>query len=312
MKLVFNELSGSGANLTVHAARARMSNMVKAIAELAGVGSVTLAAVCNFYEVMVAREYTVLRWLGDDNADRDMRAFLLRASAKIAFDSDISDAVRNRFYLAEFHVGAEEARGLGLAYLLDTVAVSLASEDRWRRTEVVVSHVWLAADASEQRQTVNVLNVSDSGDVESVRQHQLRRTQMELRSQPWKLVERRAVCFPHLEFGREVDEQMGALSGVVRDLVVRKLIVLDGIARDWRRSGADPLTSPLVSRESEATMNEYGRERVFKTADGGTGTFEPHARVGTGHRIHIRLDYENRAMEVGYIGKHLPTKRFRS
>ena len=312
MTLVFNELSANHGTLSRQAARSYMTNMARAVARLAGPESVTLVAVCNFHETLVSHEYTVAHWLRDPAADRDVRAFLRRISAKVVTDAGVSDAVRDRFYLSEFRAETEEARGLGLAHLLRTVGVSLASADRWRQVAVSVRHVWLDIDALEHEETISVRNLSNTAHVETLREMMLRQVQGDLRGRPSTLADRKDECFPHLRFGRDVDAQIGGLSGVVLNQVIGTLIVLDGIVRDWRRHQSDPRASPRISGESQATMNKYGEERIFGTADGGAAVFAWHARVGISHRVHLRLVHENRSMEIGYIGVHLRTKKFHS
>lgn len=270
----------------------------------------TLFAVCQLHDALVAQEYTIRGWLSDSRADRDMKAYLRKISTKVSIDSDISNAVGDRFYLSEFHVGTDEVPGFGLAHLLDTPAVSLASEKRWHELELLVRHTWLAPDASMREQTVVVFNISDATDAEPIKQRQLARAQTALRQEPPTLAARKTACFPHLRFGRDVDAQLGRLSRAVLDHVVSKLIILDGLVRDWRRNSSDPLISPPIRRESEPTMNMYGTERVFRTAEYGNATFEPHVSAGAAHRIHLRLLYETKTMEIGYIGKHLRTKKF--
>ena len=289
-----------------------MADMLRAVARFARDRSLSFLALCDISEALVAQDYPIREWLGDSGADRDMKAFFRKISTKVALGSDVSDAVQERFYLSEFHIGTEEALGLGLAYLLNTAGVSLASDRRWRQAEILVRHVWLSDDASEQQRTVGVLNIWDTVSVGTVGQRQLATTQLALRDSPQTLADRKKECFPHLLFGRDLDTQIRRLSGVVLDRVVSRLISLDGLARDWRRNESDPLRSLLIRRESEATMNKYGGERVFKTADDANATFEPHASVGTSHRIHLRLNYANKTIEIGYIGKHLRTKKFPS
>lgn len=46
--------------------------------------------------------------------------------------------------------------------------------------------------------------------------------------------------------------------------------------------------------------------KVFRSARGGRGLFEWHARFGSDGRIHLRFTTPSREVETGYIGPHLP------
>ena len=102
----------------------------------------------DLYGIMLADGYSLSDWLNDRSEDRDLRVFLRRISAKVAYDSDVSDAVKDRFEVSEFQVEEREAPGLGLSYLLGTAAVSLSSERYWMRVRVPLRHIWLAEDGT--------------------------------------------------------------------------------------------------------------------------------------------------------------------
>ena len=52
------------------------------------------------------------------------------------------------------------------------------------------------------------------------------------------------------------------------------------------------------------------KARRFRSADGERHLFEWHARFGSGMRIHLRFDPRTLEIEIGYVGRKLPTKRF--
>ena len=290
-----------------------MTDMLKAVVCFAEGQAVSLVGVSSVSEVLVTKGYRINEWLTDGEADRDMKEFLRRIMGKIGLDSEELKSVRDRFYLSEFHVATEEAPGLGLAYLLETAGVSIPSEVRWQEIDVGLRHKWVASDASVQQSKVRVLNLSKRANAKGVREKYRARRQEALRGEPGRQVDEMVEeCFPHLLFGRDVYAQIEHLAGGERGQVIGTLINLDGLAREWRRSGADPRGSPRVRGESEPTMQKFGSQRVFRTAEGGTATFELHASAGKQQRVHLRLDCDHRSIEIGYIGRHLPTKKFPS
>ena len=293
---------------------------MRATATLAGDDAVEIIAIgdCDFFGMMLSDGYTLSDWLGDREADRDQRLFFRRITTKVGLDEDMDQAVTDRFHLSEFfledHVETAqrgpEARGLGLAFLLDTAALSLPSEERWRSVRVRLRHRWLEVDGSEEERSVDVFNMSRADHGESVAGELLRRKQTGLRANPLTLADRMRDCFPHLGFGQDVNEQMARLPADVLGLVTTKLIALDGAVRDWRRGTTEAPVLPKVHAESEPTMQQFGHLRSFRGADGRIEVFVPHAMVGSRHRIHFRLMEQEKSLEIGYVGVHLPTKKF--
>ena len=312
---VFNELSAQTlANGRVEGHR-RMDDVVDAVAivmngrpaELVSIGENAL------WGAELASRYTVAQWCA--SADHERKNLLLQIATKTEFPDEAGEALKDRFYLSEFfHEGlasAEQAdaRGLGAAFLLDGIAVSLPSEDRWKVTRVRLHHVWLDEGGTECSRPVEVLNLPGCELAEPVYDAMLKKSQHGLKREPSALAARRAECFPHLRFGRDVGRHIRRLPTGVLALLVEKLIVLDDASRMWRR---DPRMTvprlPSCRPESEPTMQKYGDRRVFRDAAGVRRTYELHCSVAS-YRIHLRVMSASRCLEIGYIGKHLPTKK---
>ena len=311
MILVFNELSAHSAAPSRHQARERTTNLIRAVAALASGQSTTLVSIDDtIYQTPLAEDYTVLQWLTDGKVDRDLKDFFWSISTKISFDHAVSEAVKEQFSLSEFHFQQQEAGGLGLAWLLKTTAVSLPSEEYWLRTHIPVHRKWLENTGTEREEDVKVLNLSEMTHVPVVFDELTGKAQAVLRDKPVKLAERKADCFPHLTFGLDVNSQMAELSVEILRVAIAKLIVLDGAVRNWRQEMTEEPALPKVNPESEATMQQYGNEREFRSASGEKKVFNLHAMMGSGYRIYCRIDKQHKDMEIGYIGKHLSTARF--
>ena len=262
----------------------------------------------------LAAGYTVQDWWA--SADRDRKMLLLSIAVKTDFPDELGAALRARFYLSEFFLGRVasrdrmDARGLGAAFLLDGIAVSLPSEHQWKDIWIPLLHVWLGEGGAESGREVEVLNLSGCDQAEQVRESLLRRSQRGLVSEPAALVARKHECFPHLRFGRDVDDHIAKLATGMLAAVIHKLIVLDDASRRWRRDVKT--TSPNLPGcrpESDTTMQKYGDHRVFRDAEGIRRTYELHCAAGP-YRIHLRVVHEPRGLEIGYVGKHLPTMRY--
>ncbi|WP_375311069.1 hypothetical protein WHZ77_28870 [Bradyrhizobium sp. A5] len=120
--------------------------------------------------------------------------------------------------------------------------------------------------------------------------------------------EKKAEAFPHLAFGLDVEAQIGKFSAVLLALLFRRLSELDSLARAWRESANErpPAMLPPITRESVATMARYANARKFRGEDGVSRTFEDHVWVDRTHRVHVFLHDNEKKIEVGYVGRHLP------
>ena len=230
MTLVFNELSAESRAPTRNEAMERMNHLVKAIVAFAGDRDPKLLAVdsTDFFGIPLTDDYTLGAWLRDPAADRDQRLFLLAISTKTTIDREVSDAAKDRFLLSDFRVQDKEALGLGLSYLMGTVAVSLRSCEYWMTVRVPMQHSWLEADESEHCMDVVALNIADHSQVNTVTDDLLTRAWRELSGAPRSLVGRFRECFPHLRFGLDVERQLSVLPGDLLEATAAKLIVLDG------------------------------------------------------------------------------------
>ena len=260
MILVFNELSADEPAPTRQAARIRMQSMLEAVAALAGDRAANLTAVDSFdlYGMRLTTDYDLTGWLDDRAVDRDLRVYFRTISAKLD-DLDTGEAVRDRFYLSEFHVGNRGAPGLGLAFLLGTAAVSLPSEERWRRVRIRLRYTWLENDGTERRRDVVAINVADLGHAAAAIDEMSNRARAALTASPALLADRKRACFPHLGFGPDVDDQLARVSVEMLHRIVAKLIVLDDAVRRWRRDAAEAPVLPKIHSESEPTMQQYWR-----------------------------------------------------
>ena len=261
--------------------------------------------------------YTVADWMA--TAEPELRGLLLGIATKTEFPIEAGDALRDRFHLSEFHLSDEvqskrspEAHGLGAAYLLHGIGASLPSEPRWTQTRLALRHLWLDDDGRDRDDTVEVLNLAGPTQVAEVSDALLLRSQHALVNDLSNLAARKNECFPHLRFGSAVDSQLGDLPRTLVRRVVLKLMVLDDACRKWRQEAT--MSSPQLTDcrpESEPTMQRYGNLRIFPNHEGRNRTYELHVSVGRRYRIHLRVVHRPRVIELGYVGRHLPTVRHR-
>ena len=318
--LVFNELSARVSAPVIHQGRRRMDEMVFAVATMMAGRSATLVMVGepNLWAAELAPGYTVTNWLSE--TDRDRKSLLLRIASKYDFPEEVDKALRDRFYLSEFAISQEthgeagnrvEAKGLGAAYLLAGIGISLRSEDRWCRIRIPLQRMWFDEDSQEQSDKVEALNLSRFSQVEDLSELRLERSRRELRDDPLTLADRKHECFPHLGFGRDVDGHLAVLPREILGVVVGKLVALDAASRTWRLDPTKIFPElPKCHDESKPTMQQFGDQRRFRDPNGDSVSYRLHAMVGPAYRIHLRVIPATRGIEIGYIGRHLDTVRY--
>lgn len=317
---MFNELSASAVAESRSEGRRRLVEMIGSAVAVADGQPLDLIAVRSYdiYGVLLGPGYAVSDWLRD--VDRDLRTLFYKITNKTTLGEYIDDTVKDRFSVSEFSLGSRsdssrevKAPGLGLAYLLDGVAVSLASEERWCQTVFDIRHLWLDSEAQEHTETVQVVNVSRQADVESA---------MDKLYQMWKramlhqrtglsrgTISQALASFRHLVFGLDVEKQFHGLALDDRRVIWGKLIGLDSAVWEWRRSEAGRPTIQGIRPEGKATMDQFGDKRVYRNRHGENVTYKLHVSAGS-RRVHFRIEPASRVIEVGYVGKHLPTKKF--
>ena len=123
----------------------------------------------------------------------------------------------------------------------------------------------------------------------------------------------RQTAFPLLDWGRDVAGQISTFPSEYLRLAFTRLASLDDIVRRWRSSGsAEPDQGNLNFRnESDLTMDKYGNQRRFRSATGEVKTYEQHIWIDQGNRIHFIVDVGARSIEIGYIGTHLRTWKYK-
>ena len=125
----------------------------------------------------------------------------------------------------------------------------------------------------------------------------------------WRM---RNQVFLSLLFGLDVENQIEKFNTTLLPLLFRRLVELDERSSNWRQSetGNFPEGSTEIRGETVRTMKRYGNDRRFRGHDGVMRTFEDHMWIDRSHRIQLIRDTIQRTVEVGYVGRHLPTMEF--
>lgn len=138
MDFMFNEFSFRDTFVDLHASRMAMVNLLEVCKYGRDFGMSRLAIRPDFYEQFLSAEYRVSDWLSDQGVSKVFKDLLLSIVRHPYIDNN-DTAVEDRYILSNaFLVDNENAKaeGLAIAYLYNTMAVSLYSSEKWNVNEL--------------------------------------------------------------------------------------------------------------------------------------------------------------------------------
>lgn len=316
LEMVLNELSLQPLAADVLTARQHMSVLVTTMsaATKSGVSKV-LRTHRDLNAEELASGYPMVRWRNDHEVDRDARRFFTSLATKAPYLADISDSsISNKVDSSDFFYEEESASGLGVAYLLDNLAVSIHSAPCWYPGHLEITYTYLDTDGEILEEMVTVTHASHK---EHIIEHgswikERINTTINNGLDIWQQRER---LFPNLQFCDSVGETLQLFNNGNSPLhrVVKKLLELEKFCVQWQEHGGafDLKNMPLTgSVESEATLKQHAKEHTFRCPDGTEKVFSLHVRITLDWRLRYYPVTEKQQLIIGYIGEHLPTKKF--
>ncbi len=312
--MVLNDLSLRSPANDIQTAREWMRGLVSTVraATAKGVNRV-LRTHTSFQVASLAPDYPLSRWRNDNEVDREIRRYFNTLITKAPFIADIRDSqIENNILSSEFIYEGLQANGLGVASLLEALAISLRSEQRWESSHLELQANWLQNDGSISTESVVVVHASKIDHVWEHDQWITDRLQTSVHDGT-ELWSRKSELFPSLSFCEHVGKQMRRLQNgdpMVRP-IVRRLSELENYCKGWK-SGPFVSESLLskASPESQSTLQHFSKDRTFQCPDGQERVFSWHVRLTPkAWRILFFPDSETKNIIIGYIGSHLPTAK---
>lgn len=207
----------------------------------------------------------------------------------------------------EFHHQGKQAIGLGIASILDMIPISLASHPCWDCSYMYLDVVCL--DKDDER--VMIIHVSRKKHLNDHAEWIKTRLLREIRDGK-TLWSKKSELFPNLQFCESVKEQLQNLpagNGMLGQ-IEKKLFNLQVYAQTWVTGifNSDSIACK-VTPESEATLQQYSKERTFLCPDGQERTFSWHARLTPLEwRVYFYPGPPGKII-IGYVGCHLRTTK---
>ena len=310
-EMVFNQVSATALEVAQPIMVDWFRDAVRGIAQLVDERVVmgTLRLGKELHEIQCLPDYSVgsaiqlLREYGH----RDEYLFFVRLSTKSPLLKDVCEELVARFRACEGRtLPGDDGAPLVFCAIVDGVLIGFPSDVIWESDRLEVRFLELLDDGE-------IEEIADEIDHLSLSSHALaigerHRSRLLGLTNARELWEKREETFPNLLFGPDVEDNLMRTGGLL-GTIVGKLTALDQTAEEWRDGGGPvPEWRTLVSPESTEKMNnrQFRQSRTFRSLSGTHEIFEWHARFGSSGRIHFRFDTEEREIEVGYIGPHLP------
>jgi putative addiction module killer protein len=129
VEMVLNDLSLITPVDSQGLARAIMTELIEVLSTAKIYGVKTLRTQDNLYNLLLAPDYPVARWLKDSLVEREERSFFLRElDTKTPLLAEIDDqSIKENEELSDFMYQGKPAYALGVAYLLQALAISFNS-----------------------------------------------------------------------------------------------------------------------------------------------------------------------------------------
>lgn len=109
-----------------------MSDLIGVLSTSWTYGVRTLRTQDNFYNLLLAENYPVASWLNDKQVEREERSFMRgQLDIKTPLLADVTANIHDEDALSEFRCQGIVARAIGIAYLIDALAISFLSDAKW-------------------------------------------------------------------------------------------------------------------------------------------------------------------------------------
>lgn len=330
--LVFNELSAQDGceqpDATPHLARQWMADLADVITVARRQGVLALKTYQNFFEIPLANNYAIRDWLQDREVDREQQRRI--RSAGLAYPclpppftpedhahlpDDIQEA-ETRSLEYEFTVeGGRTAGGLGSAYLLESIAVSLNTSGNWDQTEIAVSVSQMTDMGDIEQNEQIVKHISQVSHI-PLHQNWIQDRFTTSVSDGEYLLTKCPQWYPDLVFIAQAETQLREMTAGTPQLrqAVKRLFDLENYCQTWVDGGfdKDKLASKASPESNSVRDNPKFRDkRMFLFPDGRSEFCEWHVRLTPDNwRLHFFPDAEQRKITICYIGTKLPTHRY--
>lgn len=313
LEMVFNELSIDTPAENIQEARQWMAGFIDTIrsASVAGVNRV-LRTHIDVNNTLLALEYPLARWRNDGDVDLEVIRYFRSLTSKYPPLEDLPE-IKNDMLAQDFFYQDRQSYGFGIAYLLESLSISLPSSADWNANMIDIQTQWLDDNGELVSKDIQIPHASNSLHIDELAGWIEDRLKVSVRNGE-DLWNRREELFSNLIFCNHVVKRILPLQSgdpLFRQ-IVKRLYELQTYCSAWNEGAFAPDQLRFKATvESESTMRNYSKERTFNCQDGNEITFTWHGRMTPGAwRIYFDPTIGPGMMQIGYIGPKLPTVKY--
>jgi hypothetical protein len=310
LEMVFNELSIDTPAENIREARQWMAGFIDTIrsASVAGVNRV-LRTHIDVNNTLLAFGYPLARWRNDVDVDLEARRYFRSLISQHPPLDDLPE-IKNDMLAQDFFYKDRRSYGFGIAYLLESLSISLPSSEDWEVHMIDIQTQWFDDIGDLVSQGVQVPHASNSFHIDELAGWIIERTETGIQNGA-DLWRRRGGLFPNLIFCDHIAKQILLLQhgNPLFRQSVKRLFELQAYCSNWHEGAFAPDQLPFKATvESESTLQRYSKERTFNCHGENEITFTWHGRMTPGAwRIYFDPTIGPGMMRIGYIGPKLST-----
>jgi hypothetical protein len=221
VEMILNELSLLSPVSELGRARNLMTGLIGVLSTAVKSGVKILRTTDNLYNIELSNGYPISRWLKDNQVEREQRSFLLTLQTKTPLLIDIADlTVQDQQSLAEFKHQGELAYSLGIAYLLNAVAISFCSDTKWDCDILHLEIIRLEGETDEL--TSNTESLIHASRSEHILAHKAQ-IQNRLREEPWNHQDEILRCYTMALEKKPLSDWLNTLDETTREIIHARL-----------------------------------------------------------------------------------------
>ena len=307
MDLFFNELSLMEADHP-QTAKVWLADLIKLFQISQTKGCKGLKTSNDIWEKRIAPNYTIVNWLNDNSVDRELRLLFKIHALKYPFIDDLIEK-RNEggARLFDFKYKDRYAKGLGAAYLFDSLAISCDSSSEWDCTYIFIKVICLEDDEITET-TQEVKHCSKPIHIENLNDWIKQKATPSVPNGTILWLKRN-LLFPNLFFCENVKDQIIHLNDSHPEFIQikKRLFELEDYCQQWDQGQFNAAVLPSkVTPESASRLQELETKLTFFCPDNISRPFSWHSRYTPGAgRIYFLPENNLRKIFIGYIGRKI-------
>jgi len=307
MDIFFNELSLTEANHP-QIAKVWLADSIKLYQISQSKGCKGLKTSNDIWEKRIAPNYTITNWLNDNTVDRELRLLFKIHALKYPFIDDLIERKTEKGKrLFDFKYNDQYAKGLGAAYLFDSLVISCDSSSEWDCTCVFIKAICLEDD--EISETIQEVKHSSKPIHLGFLDDWIKQRTKPSIPHGRILWLKRNLLYPNLFFCENVKDQIIHLNDSHPEFIQikKRLFELEEYCQQWNQGQFNAAELPSkVTPESASRLQELETKLTFLCPDNVSRTFSWHSRYTPGAgRIYFFPENNLRKIFIGYIGRKI-------